>query len=164
MTRRIIEFPLSPPKLPEKLPGEDVISQGVERAFGLMERDPLLGLVNRLVEKIPVIPERSYITPLGTYKTPEFYIPKLTPARFDGRQREAFKAAVMNDLAALVEVIPALGALAAPIADAISDTSVAKIQDTLTPEESNYFRSYDKVDPLATIAMIRTMVRTQKER
>jgi len=164
MARRIIEFPIRPPKLPEKLPGEDAISQGVERALGLMERDPILGLVNRLIEKIPVIPERAYSTPLGNYKTPEFYIPRLTPARFDGRQREAFKAAVMNDLSALVEIIPTLGIVAAPLADAIGDTAMAKIQDTLTPAESQLFRSYDKVDPLSTIAMIRTMVRTQKER
>jgi hypothetical protein len=163
MPRRVIEFPLKPPPLPEKLPGEDTISRGIDQLFSLMERDPILGIINKLVEKIPIVPERQYRTPFGTMKTPEFYIPKITPARFDTRQREAFKAAVMQDMVSLVNLIPGVSDAAGPVLDAINDTADAKIQDTLNPEETRYFRSYNKVDPSSTVAMIRTMVRTQKE-
>jgi len=154
----------TPPRLPGKLPFEDGIARGVDRLLSIVEKDPILNGLNRIVERVPVVPERQFMTPWGNYKTPEFYVPKLSPARFDARQREAFKAAVMNDIASLVEKVPGLGAAAGPIADSMEDTAMAKIADTLTPEENKYFRSYDKVDPLSTIAMIRTMVRTQKER
>lgn len=163
MPRRIIEWPEAP-RLPSELPFEKVISREIEHVFSFMEKDPILKLVNGLVEKIPVIPERHYPTPLGTYKTPEFYIPKIEPARFDDRRREAFKAAVMSDLAWVVGLIPGVSDVAEPILHSINDTADAKIQDTLNPEEVKYFRSYDKVDPLSTVAMIRTMVRTDKER
>jgi hypothetical protein len=163
MPRKVLELPVKPPPLPEKLPGEDTVSRGVNSVLNLIERDPLLGLVNRLVDKIPIIPEKTYVTPFGTLKTPEFYIPRITPAKFNEREREAFKAATMVDLSSLISKIPWLGTAAGPAADAVEDTAYAKIHDTLTPEEDKYFKSYDKVDPLATIAMIRTMVRTQKE-
>ncbi len=163
MPRKVIELPISPPRLPEKLPMEDAIGRAVDQVLSIVERDPLLGLVNGLVQKIPIIPERRYPTPLGTYKTPEFYVPKLTPARFDERQREAFKAAALVDLSALISKIPWLGAVAGPVADSVEDTAYAKIHDTLTPEEDSYFKSYDKVDPLSSIALLRTMVRTKKE-
>lgn len=164
MARRVIEFPLGPPPLPEKLPGEDIVSRGVDKILSLVERDPLLNALNRLVDKIPIVPEKAYRTPLGDFKTPEFYIPRLTPARMDERTREAFKASVLVDVSSLIAKIPWLGAVAGPAADAVEDTAYAKIHDTLTPEEDKFFKSYDKVDPLSTVAMIRTMVRTEKER
>lgn len=163
MPRKVIQLPELFRGLPEKLPFEDTISREVDRVLSIVERDPLLRLVNGLIGKIPIVTERRYPTPWGTYKTPEFYIPKLTPAKFDGRQREAFKAATMVDLSALISKVPWLGAIAGPVADAVEDTAYAKIHDTLTPEEDNYFKSYDKVDPLSSIAMIRAMVRTEKE-
>lgn len=163
MARRKLQLPDLFQGLSDKLPFEDTISRGVDRVLAIVERDPLLRVVNGLIEKIPIVPEKQYPTPWGTYKTPEFYIPKLTPARFEGRQREAFKAATMVDLSSLIGKIPWLGAVAGPVADAIEDTAYAKIHDTLTPEEDTFFKSYDKVDPLSTIAMIRTMVRTEKE-
>lgn len=163
MPRRVIELPLKPPPLPEKLPLEDVVSRGVDQMISIMERDPLLNAVNRLIEKIPIIAEKTFPTPWGTYKTPEFYVPKLTPARFDVRQREAMKAATIVDLSSLISKIPWLGTFAAPIADAVEDTAYAKVHDTLTPEEDRLFKSYDKIDPLSSIAIIRTMVRTEKE-
>lgn len=164
MPRRQMQLPDLPAGLPDKLPLEDVISRDVDRILSIVERDPFLNLINGLIRRIPIIPEKRYPTPWGAYKTPEFYIPEITPAKFDGRQREALKAAIMTDLSSLVEMIPFLGAAAGPIADSIEDTAYAKIHDTLTTEEDGYFKSYDKVDPLSTIAMIRTLVRTQKER
>mgnify|MGYP001599049694 CR=1 FL=1 len=161
MPRREIQLP-DLPRLPDKLPLEGTIGRGVDRLLSFMEKDQALNAVNRLIEKIPIVPEKSYTTPFGTYKTPEFYIPKLAPAKFDERQREAFKAAAIADIAGLVAMVPWLGALAGPIADSIEDTAMAKIQETLTPEENTFFKSYDKVDPLTTIAMIRTMVRTEE--
>lgn len=163
MPRREIRLPDLPLRLPEKLPLEDVVSRGVDQLFSIVERDPLLNALNRLVEKIPVIPEKTYPTPWGTYKSPEFYVPKLTPAKFDERQREAMKAATIVDISSLISKIPWLGTFASPIADAVEDTAYAKIHDTLTPEEDRLFKSYDKVDPLSSIAVIRTMVRTEKE-
>lgn len=164
MPRKVFELPIAPPRLPDKLPGEDAVSRGVDHVLNLMEKDPILGLVNRLVDKIPVITERQYATPFGTMKTPEFYVPRLTPARFEGEKREAFKAAVMQDVASLLGLIPGAEDVAQPILDAIYDTASAKIQDTLNPEELRFFRSYNKADPSSTVAIIRAMVRTQKER
>ncbi len=164
MPRKQIEFPLGAPPMPEKLPGEDFISHGVDRVLALVEKDPLLKAVNYLVDKIPIVSEKTYRTPLGNFKTPEFYIPKISPAHMDERKREAFKAAVLVDVSSLVAKIPWLGTFAGPAADAVEDTAYAKIHDTLTPEEDKFFKSYDKVDPLSTISMIRTMVRTERER
>ena len=163
MPRREIRLPDLPLRLPEKLPLEDVVSRGVDQLLSIVERDPLLNAVNRLIGKIPIIAEKTFPTPWGNFKTPEFYIPKLTPARFDARQREAMKAATIVDLSSLISKIPWLGTFAAPIADAVEDTAYAKVHDTLTPQEATYFKSYDKADPLSSIAMIRTMVRTEKE-
>lgn len=162
MPRRELQLP-PPPRLPDRLPFEDQVSRAVDRVLDLLERDPVRAVVNRLVDAIPVVREREYPTPLGTYKTPEFYVPKLSPAKMDGRQRQAFKAAVMTDVAGLIEAIPGLGALAKPLSDAVEDTAYAKIQDSLTPQENTWFKTFDKVDPLSVIAMLRTMVRTGKE-
>jgi hypothetical protein len=164
MARKVIEFPLGAPPMPDKLPGEDVVSRGVDKILSLMERDPILKGINRLVDKIPIVHEKTYHTPLGDFKTPEFYIPKLTPALMDERKREAIKASVLVDMSSLIAKIPYLGAAAGPAADAVEDTGYAKIHDTLTPEEDKFFKSYDKVDPLSTVAVLRAMVRTQKER
>lgn len=161
--RRVLQLP-KPPALPTKFPLEDEIGNMVEKVINLAEKDPVLGVVNRAIDSIPIVPERSFETPWGTYKTPELYIPKVLPITLDGRQREAFKAAVMADLAGLAEAIPFMGAAAKPLADSLEDTAMAKIQDTLTPEEKTQFQSYDKVDPLTVVAMVRTMVRTQRER
>lgn len=163
MPRKILELPRLP-ALPTKFPLEDEFTGMVEKVISLAEKDPILGALNRVIESIPIIPEKEFQIPWGTYKTPEFYIPKVKPIQMDARQKEAFKAAVMTDLASLVKAIPGLGAVGEPIIDSISDTAYAKIQDTLTPEENKQFKSFDKVDPLSTVAMIRTWIRTQKER
>ncbi len=164
MPRRTIELRLPLVQLPDKLPGEDMLSRGVDKVLNLVERDPVLNTVNRVIEKIPIIREKSVSTPLGSFKTPEFYVPRLIPARMDARIREAFKAAALVDASSLISKIPWMGAAAAPVSDAVEDTAYAKIHDTLTPEEDTFFTSYDKADPLSTIAMLRTMVRIQKER
>ena len=99
LTRRYIIMErktIQPPKwptMPTKLPGEDQISAGVDRFLDFMEKEPIHKGINRVVEKIPIMPSSNIKTPLGTYKTPEFYVPKILPARFDTTHREAFKAA-----------------------------------------------------------------------
>ncbi len=162
MSRKEIQLPKLP-ELPRKFPLEDQISNALEKVISLADRDPILQAVNSLVEKIPIVREREFQTPWGTYKTPELYVPKVLPITVDGRQREAIKAAVMADVAGLIEKIPGLGAAAGPIVDSLEDNAMAKIQDTLTPEENTRFKSYDKVDPLAAVAMLRTLLRTKKE-
>lgn len=162
MERKTIQPPKWP-TMPTKLPGEDQISAGVDRFLDFMEKEPIHKGINRVVEKIPIMPSSNIKTPLGTYKTPEFYVPKILPARFDTTHREAFKAAVLADAAELVQAIPFLGAAADPISHTLEDTAYAKISDTLPPQEFNLFKSYDDIDPLSVIAMIRTMVRTQRE-
>lgn len=164
MARKVIEFPWSSIGLPEKLPLEDQVTRGVDKALNLVEHDPILRAVNSVIDRIPVMPQKQIKTPLGTYKTPEFYIPKILPARMNDRQREAFKAAVLSDVGTLLCAIPGVGDVAEPIGHGLEDTAYAKIMDTLTPEEAEFYKSYDKVDPLSGVAMIRTMVRTQKER
>ncbi len=151
------------PKLPDKIPGEAKIGRGVDKILNIMERDPLLKAVNALIEKIPIVPEKTFSTPLGTYKTPEFYLPKLTPARMDIRQREAFKAAVVVDISSVIDMIPGVGALAGVVANSMADTADAKIHETLNAKEDDYFTSYDKADPLSTIALMRAFIRTEKE-
>lgn len=163
MSRKICELPDPPQGLPTGLPFEDLVSQGINKVLSIAEKDPVLNKINGLIRRIPIIPEKRYATPFGTYKTPEFYIPELTPAVFDERRREAVKAAIIDDLSGLIEKIPGIGAAAGIISDVIEDNAMAKIQETLTPEELEKFRSYDKVDPLTTVAVIRTMIRTQKE-
>ncbi len=164
MARKVIDLPLKPPPLPEKFPGEDAISRDVDRVLDLVEKDPLLNLVNKFIAKIPIVREKQFATPFGTYKTPEFYVPELTPAKFDTRRREALKASVMQDLVSVVGLIPGVSAAAGPVLDSISDMADAKIHEVLDPDEHKYFQSYNKIDPSSTVAMIRTMVRTQKER
>jgi hypothetical protein len=151
------------PVLPDHLPGEESISRSVDKFLDFMEREPLHKGINRLVDKIPIVPSTDFATPLGVYKTPEVYVPELQPARFDAKHREAFKAAVLSDVAELVDAIPFLGAAADPVSHTLEDNAYAKITETLTPQELTYFKSYDDVDPFSVIAMIRTMVRTQRE-
>ena len=159
--RKVLQLPQLP-TLPDKFPLEDEFTGAMEKVISLAEKDPVLGAINRLIDKIPIVPEREFKIPWGTYKTPEVYIPKVHPIKMDDRQKEAFKAAAMQDLASLAKAIPFLGAASEPIVDSITDTADAKLQDTLTPEESSLFKSYNKVDPLSVVAMLRTMIRKRE--
>jgi hypothetical protein len=163
MPRRIIQLPEIGKGLPDKMPFEDRVSGALNKVLNLTERDPVLTRLNKIIDRIPVVPEKKFPTPFGIYKTPEFYVPKLQPPTLDSRQWEAFKAALLQDVSSLLNAIPALGALAEPLTDLVSDTAQAKIQDTLNQAENDFFKNYNKVDPLSTVAMIRTMVRTHKE-
>jgi hypothetical protein len=163
MARKILQWPDLPKGLPTELPLESEVSRATDKLLSLMDRDPLLKAVNSLIDRIPIIPEKRYPTPLGEYRTPEFYIPKIEPAKFDGRQREAFKAAVMQDLVWLASLIPGVSDVAEPVLDAVNDTADAKINDALNPDERKYFRSYNKVEPSSAVAMIKTMVRVERE-
>lgn len=162
MARREITLPDLPKWLPTKLPLEPVAARITDGICSIMRREPITNGINKIIEQIPIIPEKQYPTPFGTYKTPEFSIPELKLPTMDDRRREALKAAVIDDLSSLVEKIPVVGLAAGPISDAIEDTAMAKIHDTLTPKEYTWFLNYDKISPITTLAMLRALYRAER--
>lgn len=145
--------------IPDRMPFEDTIDRALDDAADKIASHPLMRKLEELHSRIPVVPSVEVGTPLGKIKTPELALPKPSPPEVDDRKKEAIKAAVADDLTGLIEKIPVVGAAAAPISDGLEDTFMAKIHDTLTPEEYELFKKKDKISPLTTLAMVDTLIR-----
>jgi len=170
--------PPQPPPLPDRLPLEEQVNDFLNRVSDFLEQLPTTRVAKQVEERLPVIESVEFPTPLGKIKTPRIEFPSFVPPRLDERAKEVVKAAVGDDLADLAPRVlttvagwvPGIGpilqgivqAVAGPIADAVEDTYMAKLRDTMTDEEWRYFREMDKVSPSTTIAALRTWVKFRR--
>jgi hypothetical protein len=156
---RSIKLP-RPPPLPDQLPFEDAVGRMLDRAAQALERSPITRAARRIEEGFPEIEAVEVPTPLGTITTPYLQLPALSsPPQMDKRRREAIKAAVGEDLANLVSLIPYVGFVAAPLTDAVEDTFSARIQELLTTDELKVFREKDKVSPSTAVSALLTFAK-----
>ena len=128
--------PPKPPRLPDTLPFEESVDQGLDRAAAALGDSRFLRAVRRIEEKLPVIGATEIPTPLGTVHAPPLEPPSLDPPQMDDRRKQAVKAAVAQDLAFIVGFVPVVGDA---VADVVEDAYFRTIHETLTPEE---FQTY----------------------
>lgn len=149
------------PSFLTKLPFEDDIDRVLDRINETIRRDPLVRKLDELQEKLPKLPEITLPTPLGTVKVTREINPwpKLTPPVIDSRRKEAIKASVAVDLAALLGLIPVVGDY---LSEEISDIYMHRLRETLTPREMELFQKYDKLNPLDTMACVRALVHAER--
>lgn len=156
------EVKLRPPPFPDKLPFEDVIDTVLNRIAANIDRSPLVQKLEKLRSKFPEIASMEMPTPLGMVRTPRLALPNFTPPIIDERRRKIIKAAIGTDLASLIEMIPFVGAAAAPLADAINDTYYPRIRDMLTDKEWTAFKSVDEVSPATALSALITFSRVRE--
>ena len=150
------EIKLPSVKLPEKLPFEDTVNKGINKVVHAVNNFPPIRAINAIGARIPYPGEVRVGTPLGSIKIPPLNLPRLELPELDERHMQAMKAAVGQDLSYLPGLIPGVGDV---IADMVEDTFGAKIHETLTPDEYEDFKRWDKKSPSTTIAMAQTLVR-----
>ena len=151
--------PPPPPPFPDKLPFEDAIDRALNRLADSVERSPLLRRLQEFHARLPVILEGDLPTPMGRLKTPELALPRPALPQMDARRKDAFKAAILDDISALVENIPVLGFFAHPLADMLEDVAMAKVHASLTPQEYEEFKKRDKFWPLTALSMVDALSR-----
>lgn len=145
--------PPRPPALPDTLPGEDRLDAALDRLASRLENSALVRRAKEIEDRLPSIESVEFPTPLGTIKTPALEPPTLVPPQIDERRREVLKAAALDDLAGLIAFIPVVGDI---ISDPIEDTAMAKLHDTLTPQETIVFQNADKALPLTLLGALYT--------
>jgi len=150
------------PSFLTKLPFEDDVDRVLNRISETIRRDPLVRKLDELQEKLPKLPEITLPTPLGTVKVTREINPwpPLTPPVIDARRKEAIKASVAVDLAALLGLIPVVGDY---LSEEISDIYMHRLHETLTPREMELFQKYDKLNPLDTMACVRALAHADRE-
>lgn len=119
-----------------------------------MERGPV-GRLNQRLKMLPSIEGTTWPTPLGTIEIPTLEPPDLRLPKLDDRKKEALKAAVAQDLAAIVGVIPVVGDI---FADVMEDIYFQKVHGLLRGDEFESFKRFDATSP-AALAMIRTFLK-----
>ena len=151
--------PPKPPPLPTTLPLENQVDALLNKLATTLEETRFTKMMRDLEARAPVIESIDFPTPFGKVRTPGLTLPVPVPPTMDQRRKEIVKAALADDLAGLVEKIPFVGAFAWPIADAVEDTYLVKLQELMTPEEWRTFKEFDKVSPLTVAAALRTFAR-----
>ena len=115
--------------------------------------------LRRLEDSAPQLEGMEISTPLGRINTPALSLPVPIPPSMDARRKEILKACAGDDLSGLVEKIPWVGIIAAPLADSIEDIFGAKIEEMMTPAERAVFREKDKVSPSTVVSALQTFAR-----
>ena len=152
--------PPRPPPLPDQLPFEDTVDRLLNRAAQALERSPVTRAAKHFEERFPEVEGVAFPTPLGTITTPRLQLPSLSsPPQIDDRRREIVKAAAADDLAGLLEKVPWIGIITAPLADFVEDTFGAKIEELMTPAERKTFREKDKISPSTVVSALQTFAK-----
>ena len=155
MAQRTIRPP-KPPPFPDTLPLEAQIHRGLNAASGRISRSRLGSALRRLDDQSPSVASVEVSTPFGPINTPSITLPELSPPALDDRQRQAVKAAVAMDLAALVAIIPVVGDI---IGNAIQDTYRPELQKLLHSSEAPGFNERNKISPSTTVALLQAIVK-----
>ena len=158
MAQRTIRPP-KPPPFPDTLPLEDQVHRALNGISGLISKSMLGSALRHLDDRSPVVESVELPTPFGPIITPHLTLPELSPPALDDRQRQAVKAAVAMDLAAVIAFIPVIGDA---VGNAIQDTYRPQLQKLLTPSESPGFNERNKVSPSTTVALLQAMVRADR--
>ena len=158
MPHRVIRLP-NPPPLPDQLPFEDAVDRLLNRAAQAIENSRVGAALRRLEDSAPQLEGGPFPTPLGRIDLPNLSLPVPIPPAMDARRKEIIKACAADDLSGLVEKIPWIGIITAPLADAIEDIFGAKIEEMMTPAERATFREKDKVSPSTVVSALQTFAR-----
>jgi len=145
--------------VPQGLPFEKTIDRGLNRLADTINASRLTKKLRGIHSQLPSLPEQRIATPLGEFKLPPVGLPVPGAPEVDNRKRQAIKAALGDDISGLIEKIPVVGAVVAPLSDFLEDTAMAKVNEALTHEEYETFKKYDKISPLTTLAMLQTFLR-----
>ena len=158
MPHRVIRPP-RPPPLPAQLPFEDTVDRLLNRAAQAIDESRLGEALRRLDAAAPQLEGFHLPTPLGAIDTPALSLPVPIPPAMDARRREIVKAAAADDLSGLLEKVPWIGIITAPLADAVEDIFGAKIEELMTPGERKVFREKDKVSPSTVVSTLQTFAK-----
>ena len=151
--------PPKPPPLPNTLPLEKQVHGTLNGISGRISKSRLGSALRRLDDRSPSLESVELGTPFGPILTPHLTLPELTPPVLDARQRQAVKAAVAMDLAALVAIVPIVGDI---IGNAVQDTYRPQLQRLLSPAETPGFIERNKVSPSTTVAVLQTIVKADR--
>lgn len=151
--------PPKPPALPSTLPLEAQIHRGLNAVSGRISKSRFGSALRRLDDQSPSVASVELPTPFGPIITPHLTLPELSPPALDDRQRQAVKAAVAMDLAAVLAFIPVVGDI---IGNAIQDTYRPQLQKLLHTSEVPGFNERNKISPSTTVALLQTMVRAER--
>ena len=158
MAQRQIRPP-KPPPLPDTLPFERQIDRALNGISGRINKSRVGSALRRLDDLSPSVESVEFPTPFGVITTPHLRLPELSPPALNERQRQAVKAAVAMDLAALVAIIPVVGDI---VGNAIQDTYRPQLQKLLDPSESPGFNDRNKVSPSTTVALLQAIVKADR--
>lgn len=147
--------PPRPPPLPTKLPFEEQVDKLLDRLAEALEQAPTTKMAKQFEETLISVSSVKFPTPLGTVNTPHLEFPSLTPPKLDERRKEVVKAALGQDLAILVALIPLAGDI---LADVMGDIYFDKLHSLLDPDEFATFKRLDAYNP-STIAALRTFIK-----
>ena len=151
--------PPKPPPLPNALPLERQVHGTLNAISGRISKSRVGSALRRLDDQSPSVESVEFPTPFGPIITPHLTLPELSPPALDERQRQAVKAAVAMDLAALVAIIPVVGDL---IGNAVQDTYRPQLQKLLTPSEIPGFIERNKISPSTTVALLQAIVKADR--
>ena len=151
--------PPKPPPLPSTLPLETKIHRGLNAVSDRISKSRVGLALRHLDDRSPSVESIELATPFGPIITPHLTLPELSPPALDERQRQAVKAAVAMDLAAVVAFIPVVGDI---IGNAIQDTYRPQLQKLLAPSEIPGFNERNKVSPSTTVALLQAIVRADR--
>lgn len=150
------------PRLPDQLPlVEPVLDRVLDAVSAKVSNSPPVRLADALQAKMPTVAEQQFNTPLGSVTLPRLEMPQFSVPALDRRKKDLLKAAIGDDISGFVEKIPGVGAGLGPLADSMEDLYMAKIQETASPEEYEWFKRYDKISPITTLAMLRSFIKVR---
>jgi hypothetical protein len=147
---------IKPPPFPNKLPFEGTVGRVALKVSQKVDRFGPVRAVNAVVGKLPSLPENKLGTPFGDVTLPELSLPQLTAPEMTPGHKAALKASIGRDAADLLNFIPVVGPI---IAEPISDTYLAQINDSLTPEEFKRYMGWEKKSPWSVVAVLQTIRR-----
>lgn len=151
--------PPTPPPFPNTLPLELQVDRALNSISGQISKSRVGAALRRLDEQSPSVESIEFPSPFGPIITPHLTLPELSPPALDNRQRQAVKAAVAMDLAALVAIIPVVGDI---IGNAIQDTYRPQLQRLLNPSEVPGFIERNKISPSTTVALLQAIVKADQ--
>lgn len=151
---REIKLPI--PRFPDRLPFESTLEKTMMVVGKKIEAFPLVKAADALVNKLPYPAEGTLNTPFGSVRVPPLNLPRFKMPDMDERQMQALRASAGKDLAELIQMVPVVGP---HIAEPIADTFAAKLHSSMTAEEYEEYKRWEKKSPLSAIATIQTFVK-----
>jgi len=137
-----------------------LIDRSTQAINDFVERTPVAEAYNNFRRRAPSLSERRLDTPLGRIRTPEISLPDVKKVQIVGTRREALKAAIAIDASSVIGIIPVVGDI---LADVVEDTYGAKLRNSLSTQEMDWYTRYDKAGP-STLAALRTFGRSGMQR